>query len=46
MKSSTLKMLALILGIGLAACSHNAGFKKASPEVQAATPTCSSPSNT
>ena len=37
MKSSTLKMLALILGIGLAACSHNSGFKKASPEVQANT---------
>jgi type IV pilus assembly protein PilF len=37
MKSSTLKMLALILGISLAACSHNGGFKKASPEVQANT---------
>ena len=37
MKSSTLKMLTLILGIGLAACSHNGGFKKASPEVQANT---------
>ena len=37
MKSSTLKMLALILGISLAACSHNTGFKKASPEVQAQT---------
>ena len=37
MKSSTLKLLALSLGIGLAACSHNTGFKKASPEVQANT---------
>jgi len=37
MKSSTLKMLTLILAIGLAACSHNTGFKKASPEVQAQT---------
>jgi type IV pilus assembly protein PilF len=37
MKPSTLKMPALILGIGLAACSHNNGFKKASPEVQANT---------
>jgi type IV pilus assembly protein PilF len=37
MKSSTVKMLVLIVGIGLAACSHNDGFKKATPEVQAAT---------
>jgi type IV pilus assembly protein PilF len=37
MKSSTLKMPALILAIGLAACSHDNGFKKASPEVQANT---------
>jgi type IV pilus assembly protein PilF len=37
MKSGTLKMLALILAAGLAACSHNDGFKKASPEVQANT---------
>ena len=37
MKFSTLKMPALILGIGLAACSHDSGFKKASPEVQANT---------
>jgi type IV pilus assembly protein PilF len=37
MKSSPLKMFTLILGIGLAACSHNTGFKKASPEVQANT---------
>lgn len=37
MKSSTLKMLTLLLGIGLVACSHNTGFKKASPEVQANT---------
>jgi len=37
MKSSTLKMLTLTLAIGLAVCSHNTGFKKASPEVQANT---------
>jgi type IV pilus assembly protein PilF len=37
MKSSTLTMPALILAIGLAACSHDSGFKKASPEVQANT---------
>jgi type IV pilus assembly protein PilF len=37
MKSSMLKMFALLLGIGFAACSHNNGFKKASPEVQANT---------
>jgi type IV pilus assembly protein PilF len=37
MKFSTLKMPVLILGIGLAACSHDNGFKKASPEVQANT---------
>ena len=37
MKSSTLKMLTVILGIVLAACTHSSGFKKASPEVQANT---------
>jgi type IV pilus assembly protein PilF len=31
------KLSALILGIGLVACSHDNGFKKASPAVQAAT---------
>jgi len=37
MKSTTAKMLSLALGLSLAACSHNSGFKKASPEVTAAT---------
>jgi type IV pilus assembly protein PilF len=37
MKSSTVKVLALILGSCLAACSHNSEFKKASPAVMAAT---------
>jgi type IV pilus assembly protein PilF len=37
MKSTTAKMLSLTLGLSLAACSHNSGFKKASPEVTAAT---------
>jgi type IV pilus assembly protein PilF len=37
MKSGTVKMLAVILGSCLAACSHDSGFKKASPEVSAAT---------
>ncbi|HME40198.1 MAG TPA: type IV pilus biogenesis/stability protein PilW [Steroidobacteraceae bacterium] len=38
MKSATLKLVAAILGICLAACAHNnSGFKKASPQVQAAT---------
>jgi type IV pilus assembly protein PilF len=37
MKSTTAKMLFLALGLSLAACSHNSGFKKASPEVTAAT---------
>ena len=30
-------LAAIILGIGLAACSHDTGFKKATPAVQAAT---------
>jgi type IV pilus assembly protein PilF len=37
MKSSTVKMLGLILAGCLAACSQNSGFKKASPAVTAAT---------
>jgi type IV pilus assembly protein PilF len=37
MKSSTVKMLAVVLGCCLAACSHNSDFKKASPAVTAAT---------
>jgi type IV pilus assembly protein PilF len=37
MKSSAAKMLAMILGCCLAACSNNSGFKKASPAVTAAT---------
>jgi len=37
MKPSTLKLLALISAIGLAACSHDNGFKKAPPAVQANT---------
>jgi type IV pilus assembly protein PilF len=37
MKFTTAKMLSLALGLSLAACSHNSGFKKASPEVTAAT---------
>jgi type IV pilus assembly protein PilF len=37
MRTSTLKMFALSLGLCLAACSHNTSFKKASPEVTAAT---------
>ena len=37
MKFSSLKMLGAILGGCLAACSHNSDFKKASPEVTAAT---------
>jgi type IV pilus assembly protein PilF len=37
MKSSNAKLLAVILGFCVAACSHNSGFKKASPEVTAAT---------
>jgi type IV pilus assembly protein PilF len=37
MRTSTVKWSAAILGLCLAACSHNDGFKKASPEVTAAT---------
>jgi type IV pilus assembly protein PilF len=37
MKSRIVKLAALALGICLAACSHDNGFKKASPEVQANT---------
>lgn len=37
MKFNSVKLLSLILGLSLAACSHNSGFKKASPAVQAST---------
>ena len=37
MRTSIVKLCALCLGLCLAACSHNTGFKKASPEVTAAT---------
>jgi len=37
MRSSTVKLLAVILGGCLAACSHNSDFKKAPPAVAAAT---------
>jgi type IV pilus assembly protein PilF len=37
MKSNTVKLLLAALGICLAACSHNSGFKKASPAVSAST---------
>jgi type IV pilus assembly protein PilF len=37
MKFSSLKLFGLIVMGGLAACSHNQGFKKASPAVQAQT---------
>lgn len=37
MKLGTATVVALILGCGLAACSHNSGFKKAPPSVSAAT---------
>jgi len=37
MKSSSLKMHALVVVLCLAACSHNNDFKKASPKVTAAT---------
>jgi type IV pilus assembly protein PilF len=37
MKFISAKMLAIVLGFCLAACSHNSGFKKASPAVTAAT---------
>ena len=37
MKSGPVKMLGVILGMCLAACSHNSDFKKATPAVMAAT---------
>jgi type IV pilus assembly protein PilF len=37
MKSGAAKILSVILGACLAACAHNSEFKKASPEVTAAT---------
>jgi type IV pilus assembly protein PilF len=37
MKSTTVKILSLALGLSLAACSHNSGFKKATPAVTAST---------
>jgi type IV pilus assembly protein PilF len=37
MNSGTVRMLGVILGGCLAACSHNSDFKRASPEVTAAT---------
>jgi type IV pilus assembly protein PilF len=37
MRAGTETLLALILGIGLAACAHEPQFKKASPAVQATT---------
>jgi type IV pilus assembly protein PilF len=37
MKSGTLKLFAVILGLGLAACSNDSGFHKASPAHAAAT---------
>ena len=37
MKFSPVKILAVILGACLAACAHNSEFKKASPQVTAAT---------
>ena len=37
MRLGMMKPLAIIVGIGLAACSHEAEFKKASPAVTAAT---------
>jgi type IV pilus assembly protein PilF len=37
MKSGTVTVLAVILGSCLAACSHDSGFRKASPAVTAAT---------
>jgi type IV pilus assembly protein PilF len=37
MKSGTVKLLAVILGLGLAACSNDSGFHKASPAHAAAT---------
>jgi len=37
MRSGTVKWPAVILGVCLAACSHNSDFKKASPAVTAGT---------
>jgi type IV pilus assembly protein PilF len=37
MNTTLVKLQVLILGCALAACAHNTGFKKASPEVTAAT---------
>jgi type IV pilus assembly protein PilF len=37
MKSNTVKLLVLMIVVSLAACSHNSGFKKASPQVTAQT---------
>jgi type IV pilus assembly protein PilF len=37
MKSAALKLLAVVLAVSLAACVDNSGFKKASPQVMAAT---------
>jgi type IV pilus assembly protein PilF len=37
MKTSRVKTLTVMLGLCVAACSHNTGFKKASPQVTAAT---------
>jgi type IV pilus assembly protein PilF len=37
MKTGTVNGLAVVLGLCLAACSHNTDFKKASPQVTAAT---------
>jgi len=37
MKSGTVTLAAVIVGFCVGACSHNSGFKKASPEVTAAT---------
>jgi type IV pilus assembly protein PilF len=37
MKSNTVKLLALIAVVCAAACAHNSGFKKASPQVTAQT---------
>ncbi len=37
MKTSTVNLLIVILSLCTAACSHNSQFKKASPQVSAAT---------
>jgi type IV pilus assembly protein PilF len=37
MKSNTVKLLVMMIVVSLAACSHNSGFKKASPQVTAQT---------